>query len=379
MKIVVAPDSFKGCLSSRQVSLAVEQGLRMLWPDREVVSLSIADGGEGLVDALAHTIKGELCRVVVSDPLGRPVLATYAREGNRAYIEMAAASGLPLLQPGEYNPALASTYGTGELILHALQHGCRQMVIGLGGSATNDAGMGMLQALGYRFYDDSEQLITRACGAALAEVARIDDSMVPMALQQAEFVVASDVDIPLVGPRGATQMFARQKGADDVMLRELESGMENFAQVLEQTTGVQVREIAGAGAAGGTGAALCAFMGAEIRSGIDVVLDAIALDEMMANADLVITGEGKLDYQTAAGKAACGVLKRAKKFNLPIIAIAGQVEMCEELERLGFDGIYAVTPAKQNIEIAMQPDVAAENIKHTIARVLESYPLLPSR
>jgi glycerate kinase len=373
MKIVVASDSFKGSLTSSQVAQAVEQAVGQLVPDCQVVGLSIADGGEGLVEALTEATSADYYWPIVSDPLQRPVAAKYARVGTTAFIEMAAASGLTLLKPSEYNPALTSTYGTGELILHALQHGCRQFVIGLGGSATNDAGVGMLQALGYRFYNAGGEVITHCSGGALAEIARIDDAMVPVELGQAEFIVASDVNIPFVGSQGAVQVFAHQKGADDEMVALLDAGMAAFAQVIARTTGVDVKEIAGAGAAGGLGAALYAFLGAEMRSGIDVVLDIIGFDEKISDADLVITGEGKLDYQTATGKAPAGVLARAKKQDIPVVAIAGCVEICKELEQMGFAGIYATAPAGQSLDIAMQPDVAIENIKHTMSRVLEAF------
>lgn len=373
MKIVVASDSFKGSLTSYQVAQAVEQAAVEFMPDSQVIVLPVADGGEGWVEAMAGAMDVERVATIVGNPISRPILATYARVDDTAIIEMAAASGLTLLQPSEYNPLLTSTYGTGELIVDALQRGCKRLIIGIGGSATNDAGVGMLQALGCRFYDAVGCEIPRCTGRHLEQIARVDASALSSQLEGVEIIVASDVQVPLCGPGGATNMFARQKGADDQMVNVLEAGMCAFAELVQNTMGVDVRELPGGGAAGGLGAALYAFCGATILPGIEVVLRVLDFDSVIQDADLIITGEGKLDAQTATGKVPAGILAHAQKQHIPVVAIAGRVEMCEQLEQMGFAGIYATTPPDQPTSLAMQDHVAIKNIKHTIARVLESF------
>ncbi len=374
MKIVIASDSFKGSLTSVEVAQGAEQGIRLVYPDCEVVAVNVADGGEGTVEAVVETLGGEIVFAQVNDPLGRKIKASYGIAGNTAIIEMAAASGLPLLAVNERNPWLTSTYGTGEMIMDAISRGCRNFLVGIGGSATNDAGTGMLQALGFRFYDAHGALIDSCAGGRLQDIAHIDDSQVPEAVRESIFTIACDVDTPFCGPEGAAPVFAPQKGADAEMVVKLDAGMASFAEVIATKYEVDVVPVAGAGAAGGMGGAFYAFLHANLKKGIDMVLDAIHFDTTIQGADLVITGEGKVDFQTAKGKTAAGVLARSKKQHIPVIAIGGCVEMCDSLLQMGFAGIYPILEEKVPLEIAMQRDFAMNNVTRTIARVLQSLP-----
>ena len=370
MKIVVASDSFKGSLSSTEVAMAATRGIKTVYPDCEVVAVNVADGGEGTVEAIVDALGGEIIHTTVSDPLGRPIQVRYGIAGKKAIIEMAAASGLPLLQPEERNPWMTSTYGTGEMIMDAIQRGCRQFLVGIGGSATNDAGTGMLQALGFKFYDFNGKEITDCRGGRLQDIADLDDSCVPVAVREAEFIVACDVDTPFCGPEGAAPVFAPQKGADAEMVEKLDAGMASFAKVIENKYQINIVPMAGAGAAGGMGGGFHAFLNATLQRGIEMVLDAIRFDQSIEGADLIITGEGKIDFQTAKGKTAAGVLSRAKRQGIPVVAIGGCVEMCESVEQMGFAGIYPILEEKVPLEIAMRPDIAAANVEKTVARII---------
>ena len=370
MKIVVALDSFKGSLSSREVAEAAVRGIRQVLPICELVGVNVADGGEGTVDAVVEALGGEIVATVVSDPLGRPISARYGIVGKMAIIEMAAASGLPLLREEERNPLLTSTYGTGEMIMDAVKRGCRDFLVGVGGSATNDAGMGMLQALGFRFYDIDDQEIIDGCGGRLQDVARIDDAGVMDAVCQCRFTVACDVDTPFCGSEGAAYVFAPQKGADMEMVARLDAGMLSFAEVMKKTCGVDVTAMAGAGAAGGMGGGFYAFLNATLKRGVDMVLDAIDFDSIIRGADLVITGEGTIDYQTVKGKTAAGVLARAKAQDIPVVAIAGRVEMCDSVAQMGFAGVYPIMENEMPLAVAMQPDFAAANVEKTVKKIV---------
>lgn len=362
MKVVVAPDSFKACLSSREVGLAISQGIHDACPDADVRCVSVADGGEGTVDAVISALGGKMCSARVSDPLGRSVEAVYGIAGDTAVLEMASASGLPLLAPEERNPLLTSTYGTGELIRNALAAGCRRFLIGIGGSATNDGGTGMLEALGWRFYDAAGQLV-HGCGAALEQIVRVDDTEVLPALREARFTVACDVDTPFYGPAGAAFVFAPQKGASPEMVRRLDAGLRAFASVVKTATGVSLDEsVAGAGAAGGLGGAFLAFLGATLLRGVDMVLDAVGFDSLLDGADYVVTGEGRMDGQTARGKLSAGVLERAKKRGLPVFALCGAVIDRSSLEKMGFSRMIAVSDDIP-LEVAMREEVAKERLR----------------
>ena len=369
-KIVVASDSFKGCLSSMQVADAVERAVLQACPACDVIKTDVADGGEGTMDALQHTRGGHKIWLEVSDPLGRPVRASYVilEDGTTAVVEMAAASGLPLLSPEERNPLETSTYGTGQLIADALNKGCRKFLIGIGGSATNDAGMGMLQALGYRFTDAQGNVLC-GCGESLEKVASIDASSASPALKESEFIVACDVDAPLYGPKGAAYVFAPQKGADTETVERLDNGLKHFSEVVAKSKGAieDYAQTPGAGAAGGLGFGLMAFLNARLISGVDMVLDAIGFDSIIKDADLIITGEGKVDTQTLTGKTPYGVLQRAKLQGIPVVAIGGSVQLdSEDATRVGFAAVLQVTPPDTRIEDALNPETASRNIIRAI-------------
>ena len=373
MKIVIASDSFKGSMSSLDVATAATAGVIDVYPDSEIVSVNVADGGEGTVEAIVDALGGEIVKVQVSDPLGREIETCYGIAGETAILEMAAASGLPLLTVEERNPWATSTLGTGEMIMDAIARGCRKFLVGIGGSATNDAGIGMLQAMGFRFYDANGELITQGCGGVLGSIAHIDDSLVSAAIKESQFTVACDVDTPFCGPEGAAPVFAPQKGADAEMVKRLDEGMASFAKVIAEKYAIDIVPVAGAGAAGGMGGAFRAFLGATLKKGIDMVLDAIDFDTTIQGANLVITGEGKVDFQTAKGKTAAGVLNRAKQQHIPVVAIGGCVEMCDSLVQMGFAGIYPILEEKVPLEIAMQRDFAMNNVRKTVARVVPTY------
>ena len=360
-------------MSSLDVATAASAGVIEVYPDSEIVSVNVADGGEGTVEAIVDALGGEIVKVQVSDPLGRKIETSYGIAGETAILEMAAASGLPLLTAEERNPWATSTLGTGEMIMDAIARGCRKFLVGIGGSATNDAGVGMLQAMGFRFYDANGELITQGCGGMLGSIARIDDSLVSAAVKESQFTVACDVDTPFCGPEGAAPVFAPQKGADAEMVKRLDEGMASFAKVITEKYAIDIVPVAGAGAAGGMGGAFRAFLGATLKKGIDMVLDAIDFDTTIQGANLVITGEGKVDFQTAKGKTAAGVLNRAKQQHIPVVAIGGCVEMCDSLVQMGFAGIYPILEEKVPLEIAMQRDFAMNNVRKTVARIVPNY------
>ena len=377
-KVIIAIDSFKGSLSSREVADAFEQGFRTYYPDCEIRKVTIADGGEGTVEALVETLGGEYVEVEVCDPLHRPIKARYGviDGGKTAVIEMSAASGLPLLKVEERNPLKTSTYGTGEMVADAIKRGCRKILMGIGGSATNDAGTGMFRALGYRFLDsEGNELI--GGGEILEKIVDIDDSNLLEEFYDCEFVVACDVINRLFGKFGAAYVFAPQKGADEAMVERLDDGLRNFSRRIAYYNGTMLPLIEGGGAAGGLGAGVLALANAQLVRGIDMVLSAMHFDRIIRGSDLVVTGEGRLDRQTVMGKAPSGVLKAATEQNIPTIAIGGSVVWCEELRRSGFATIEAVTPEGMPLKKAMRSDVAKENILLTAERIAKSMTQLP--
>ena len=392
MKIVIASDSFKGSLSSIEVAESVEKGILDVLPSCNVVKVAVADGGEGTKEALCQTLGGKTVEIPVEDPIGRTINASYVilEDGVTAVLEMSSASGLTLLTPSERNPMRTSTYGTGQLIADALGRGCRRFLTGIGGSATNDGGMGMLKALGYRFLDDDGNELS-GIGASLSKVCRIDDSRVLQAVHESEFIVACDVDSPLYGPDGAAYVFAPQKGADPEMVRALDDGLRHFAEVTAMymnssengssanlddgeyllVNGNVIQDMSsmsGAGAAGGLGYAFVTFLGARLKRGVDMVLDAIGFDKMIEGADLVITGEGRIDAQTFTGKTPYGVLQRASRQNIPVIALAGSVALDASS---GFTAIRQITPPDMQLSEAMLPAVASANLRRTISALLQ--------
>lgn len=374
-KIVVASDSFKGSLTSLQVGQNVERAVCEVYPSCDVVKVNVADGGEGTMDALQQTLGGRKVTLLVSDPLGRPVHASYVilEDGITAVLEMSAASGLPLLTPEERDPSKTSTLGTGELICDALAQGCRKFLVGIGGSATNDAGMGMLHALGYRFLDAGGAELPPV-GGSMINVASIDMSSRNPVLDDAKFIVACDVKAPLYGPEGAAYVFAPQKGADKDMVEALDQGLRHFASVSSGTTGYDCSLMEGSGAAGGLGYAFRQFLGARLERGVEMVLDAIHFDEIIAGADLVITGEGRVDSQTLTGKTPFGVAQHALRQGIPVVAIGGSVAIdASQAQQAGFKDALQVTPSDMPLQEAMKPEVAAENVYKTIKTFLTKY------
>jgi glycerate kinase len=370
-KITVASDSFKGSLTSMQVADNVERAVKTVFPDCHVQKIDVADGGEGTVEALVSSLGGEYADVEVAGPLGRKVAARYGiiDEGCTAVIEMAAASGLPLISPEERNPLKTSTYGTGMMIRDALNRGCRKFLVGIGGSATNDGGTGMLSALGFMFLD-RDGCVLEGTGENLARIVSVCDAGVPQEVFDAEFTVACDVDNPFCGPSGAAYVFAPQKGADEAMVRCLDEGLASFAGVISRNNGQMVADLPGAGAAGGLGGAFRAFLGARLVKGIEMVLDAIGFDGKVAGSGLVITGEGKVDAQTLMGKTPSGVLARASKQGIPVIVLGGKVDASVDFRKAGFSAVCQVTPEGMPLEDAMKADVAGENIFNAVVRLL---------
>lgn len=373
-RIVIASDSFKGSLTSLQVAESAAQGVHSVYPDCEVVKVNVADGGEGTMDALRSTLGGDWVKVMASDPLGRKREVSYVilGDGVTAVIEMSAASGLPLLSPDERNPLLTSTYGTGEMIADALSRGCRRFLVGIGGSATNDGGMGMLSALGFRFINACGAELP-GIGASMAEVEYIDVSHVSADVMAAEFIVACDVDSPFCGPRGAAYVFAPQKGADPQMVAALDKGMAHFAEVVAKVMGKDVTDVPGAGAAGGLGGGFLAFLNARLERGIEMVLDAIDFDDIVEGADLVITGEGRVDSQTLTGKTPFGIMMRARKHGVPTVVIGGSVALADGDDASGFDLIWPVTPEGMPLEEAMDPAVASANVRNAAEHIMNIY------
>lgn len=341
--ILIASDSFKGSASSREVNELVERGVRRVCPDARVTSFAIADGGEGTVEALVSACGGVVRTVEVSGPLGEPVQARYGLVGtDTAVIEMAEASGITLIEQNSENARRASSLGVGQLVLDALDQGARRIYLGLGGSATSDGGVGMAKALGVRFLDADGAPVP--CGlAGLAHLATIDCSRVPERVRQAEFVALTDVSNPLTGPGGAVFVYGPQKGIEPDELVLLDSWMEGYARLLGEAVGRDVATLPGAGAAGGLGAALMAFCGARVEPGIEFVLDAIGLEQALSDVDLVITGEGRMDAQSAFGKAPVGVAARAKRLGKPVVAIVGC--RADDLGTVYEAGIDLVIPA----------------------------------
>lgn len=355
MRIIVAPDSFKGSLSALEVAQAMARGVRAVFPGAEVIEVPIADGGEGTVEALVMATGGSLRKAAVRGPLGDPVQAFWGvlGDGRTAVLEMAAASGLTLVPEGGRDPRLASTCGTGELLKAALDAGLRRIILGIGGSATNDGGAGLARALGVRFLDETERELPEG-GGALAQVARVDLAGLDSRLQDAEILVACDVDNPLCGPRGATAVFGPQKGATPEMVRELDVALAAFARVAARDTGRDVAGIPGAGAAGGLGAGLLFFTPARLRPGVEIVLEAVDFEAKVQGADLVITGEGRTDAQTAMGKAPVGVAAVAKRQGVPVVCLSGGLgDGAEAVLAMGVDALASAVPGPLSLEGCM--------------------------
>ena len=346
-KIIVVIDSFKGCLTSTEANQAASEGILSKMPEAKVVQVPVSDGGEGWLEAFYAAMGGSIVEVNVKDPLMRPIVTQYLIQGDTAVIEIAKASGLTLLKPEERNPMAATSYGTGQLVVDAIRRGCKHIIVGLGGSATSDCGIGML----------------RAIIDAFAKHGNWDDVC---ELDNVRFTIATDVTNPLCGENGAAHIFGPQKGATPEMVEALDARAKRFAEASAKHMGRDCQSMPGAGAAGGLGYAFLQYMNAECRSGIDLLLDTIHFDDLLQDANLVITGEGSADRQTLMGKLPFGILQRARKQNVPVMLIAGRIADEQLLLDAGFSHVACINPPGIPLEIAMQPDTAKENIRKTV-------------
>jgi glycerate kinase len=369
MKIVIAPDSYKESLSALEVATAIERGFREIFPSAEYIKIPVADGGEGTVEAMVAATNGRIVKVAVKGPLGEQAEGFYGISGDEqsAFIEMAAASGLEMVPPAKRDPLITTSWGTGELIRHALDAGVKHIIIGIGGSATNDGGAGMVQALGAKLLDEQDRQIAPG-GAALESLARIDLRDLDKRLAGCRIEVACDVTNPLTGEAGASAVFGPQKGATPEMIARLDKALAHYAEIIARDLDIDVLNLAGGGAAGGMGAALYAFCGAELRQGIEIVTDALALDKHVRGADLVITGEGRIDSQTVHGKVPVGVAKVAKRYNIPVIGIAGSLTAdVGVVHDHGIDAVFSVLYTICTLEKALAN--AGENVRMTARNV----------
>lgn len=376
MKIVIAPDSFKESLTALEVAQAIEDGFKRVYPEAEYLKVPMADGGEGTVQSLADALAGKLVSQEVTAPLGNKVQAEFAisGDGKIAVIEMAAASGLHLVQPAERNPLKTTSFGTGELIKAALDLKVEKIILGIGGSATNDGGVGMLQALGIQFLNNQNQPIGFG-GEQLADIAQIEMSQLDSRLAKVHLSVACDVDNPLCGEKGASATFGPQKGATPPMVVKLDNALAHFARIVERDLGVQITNQAGAGAAGGMGGGLLLLPNVELKSGVSIVLQAVNFAEKVANADLVITGEGRMDSQTIHGKTPIGVAKTAKQFGKPVIAIVGCLrEDYDVVYQHGIDVVFPIIRQLGSLEETLQK--GAENLRSAAQNVARLYRLV---
>jgi len=355
MKVLILPDSFKNCLSSTAVAKALSEGVRRVFPNAQIEHYPVADGGEGTVTAFVEACEGKLITCPAHDALGREIESFYGLlPDGTAVIEMAAASGIELLSPEEKNPLIASSYGTGEIIKAALTSGAKKIILGLGGSATNDGGMGMAKALGYRFLKANGEEIGEG-GAALSELVTIDTTKVSKRLTKCRFMVACDVQNPLTGESGATAVYGPQKGATPEMVRQLDQHLHRLAQVIKQDLGVDVENIAGAGAAGGMGAGSIAFLHGELQAGFSIVTEILDLKNKVAQADIILTGEGKIDAQSSQGKTPYAVAQLAKAADKKVLAFAGYLgEGYRQLYAQGFDAIFPIAEKPMSLEESLR-------------------------
>lgn len=375
MKVVVAIDSLKGSLSSMEAGLAIKEGVLAAQPDAEVIVKPLADGGEGTTDALIEGMNGERIDLTVTGPMHTPVDAYYGylRETNTAVMEMASATGITLVPDKEKNPLLATSYGVGEMIIDAIQRGCRNFIIGIGGSITNDGGIGMLKALGVRFLDEKGEDAGEG-GQALAKVACIDLSGLNPLLKECHIQVACDVNNPLCGESGSTYVYGPQKGVTEDMKKTLDEAMAHFARVTSESLENDYMNTPGAGAAGGLGFAFLAYVGATLTPGIELILDSVGLEDELSGADVVVTGEGRLDFQTAMGKAPVGVARLAKKYNARVVAFAGSVtKEATACNKEGIDAFFPILRGVCTLADAMDPVNARNNMIATVEQVFRLF------
>jgi glycerate kinase len=371
---VLAPDSFKESMTAKEVCIAMEKGLRKVYPDAEYIHVPMADGGEGTVQSLVDASGGQIFSKEVIGPLGQPVTAKYGilGDGVTAAIEMASASGIHLVDKDDRNPLITTTYGTGELIKECLDRGIRSIIIGIGGSATNDGGTGMAEALGARFLDESGNPLPRG-GGSLDRLASIDISSLDERLQQVQLIVACDVTNPLCGERGASVVFGPQKGATPDLVLQLDANLAHYADIVEHQLGKDVRDLPGAGAAGGLGAGLMIFTQAVLQRGIEIVIQYTGLTAKLADADMVFTGEGGIDFQTKFGKTPYGVARTAKASGKKVIALAGYIgEGIDTLYEEGIDAVFGIVPGAAELDKLLKEGPAnVERTCENIARVLK--------
>jgi len=356
MRIVVAPQALKGSLTAAEVGQAIASGVQRMYPQAEIVMIPVADGGEGTVQTLVDATGGEIVQQTVTGPLGTSVSAFFGLlgDGETAAIEMASCAGLPLVPPEQRNPRITTTYGVGELLLAALERGRRRFIFGIGGSATNDGGAGMMQALGASLLTEQDREIARG-GAALSTLSRISIEKMDPRLQECVIEVACDVTNPLCGPTGASAVYGPQKGATPDMIGTLDAALDHYATIIERDMGHKVRDIPGSGAAGGLGAGLLAFLHATLRPGADLVLEAVKLEDALRTANLVITAEGQIDEQTAYGKTVGAVATLAKRYHVPVLALAGSLgDNYQKVYELGVDGIAVLPSGPMTLSYAME-------------------------
>jgi glycerate kinase len=354
MKILIAPDSFKGSATSRNAAEAIGKGVHLVFSDAELIEIPVADGGEGTVEALAESKNGQIIIKRVKDPLGNMVDAEYGiLPGNVAIIEMASASGLPLVPENKRNPLITSTFGTGQLIKDALDRGCKEIILGIGGSATNDGGTGMARALGYKFLDKNGYELTEG-GGSLIDLAEVDDSEADKEIFKTKFLIACDVTNPLTGTEGASHIYGAQKGASVKDIEHLDESLVKLAAVISQKYARSNANVPGAGAAGGLGYGLMEFCGGELKSGIEIVLDLIKFDSYLDGVDLVISGEGRIDGQSVYGKVPVGIAGRAEKKNIPVLVIVGGIgHNVESVYNHGIDAVMSSVNKAMSLDEAM--------------------------
>ncbi|NQF17068.1 glycerate kinase [Brevibacillus sp. HB1.3] len=370
MKIVIAPDSFKGSLTAKQVGEAIRSGIQRALPQCELIVKPMADGGEGTMQCLVDATDGRILTATVKNPLGQDISAEFGilGDGVTCVIEMAAASGLYLISAADRNPFVTTTYGFGQLITAGLDQGCRKFILGLGGSATNDGGAGMLQALGYVLLDQNDQPLSFG-GRELSRLSRIDTSQVDKRLADCHFVIACDVTNPFVGSNGASHVFGPQKGATPEMVLQLDDHLRHFADLIEKTRSIAIHDLPGTGAAGGVAGALLAFLNGQLRSGIEIVIETTGLVEAMDKATLVITGEGQVDFQTAQGKTPCGVAQVAQRYGIPVIVLAGSIgNGIDTLYEKGVSAVVSITNKPMTLDQSMLE--AASLLEQTAEQVM---------
>lgn len=378
MKFVIAPDSFKGSMTAVEAAFAIEKGIKAVLPHAETIRVPVADGGEGTMDSLVSATQGRKVDVTVTGPLGNPVQAEYGWLGDEAtcVIEMASASGLCLVARERLNPFLTTTYGTGEIIKKALDEGCRRFILAVGGSATNDGGIGMLQALGMKLLNSSGEEVGYGGGKA-GEIVRIDESGWDKRVAESSFIIASDVQNPLIGPNGATHVFGQQKGATPDMIEILEQNLQHWADLVFDAKGIRLHDCAGAGAGGGIGGAFLGFFPVVQRRGIDVVIEYTGLVHALKGATAVFTGEGQIDFQTASGKTPMGVAQEAQSLGIPTFVLAGSIgKGIEDLYAYGISSIHSIVNGPMTLQEAMErgPELLAQRAEQVVRTFIMEHP-----